>query len=128
MLRESYRRKRRGNLLLTVSSAEEGVCLRRRTCRPRSRECRPMRKGMQGRSASKKEERSEEQLLLASVFPSREEKGFDHFRELLLKRLKRTGVKVITGEEAISSVLTSDSGRTDPGNRIEHRNVRHSGT
>ena len=46
------------------------------------------------------------QLHLASIPPGRKE--IDRFREFLLKRLKRTGVKVITGEEAIASFLKSE--------------------
>jgi 2,4-dienoyl-CoA reductase-like NADH-dependent reductase (Old Yellow Enzyme family)/NADH dehydrogenase FAD-containing subunit len=46
------------------------------------------------------------QLHLASIPPGRKE--IDRFREFLLKRLKRAGVKVITGEEAIASFLRSE--------------------
>ena len=43
------------------------------------------------------------QLRLASVPPGRKE--IERFREFLLKRLKRTGIKVITGEEAVAIFL-----------------------
>jgi pyruvate/2-oxoglutarate dehydrogenase complex dihydrolipoamide dehydrogenase (E3) component len=43
------------------------------------------------------------QLRLASIPPGRKE--IEGFREFLLKRLRRTGVKVITGKTSISSYL-----------------------
>ncbi len=46
------------------------------------------------------------QLNLASLPPGRKEIG--HFREFLLDRLKRTGVKVVVGQRKIASLMKKD--------------------
>ena len=46
------------------------------------------------------------QLRLASVPPGRKE--IERFRDFLLKRLKRTGLKVISGEGAVAAFLNKD--------------------
>ena len=66
------------------------------------------------------------QLRLASIPPGRKE--IEGFREFLLKRLRRTGVKVITGQDRHGILSQGEpAGRAGRGDRIEAENFDYSG-